>query len=198
MEGVVLTIVISIVVPLLLVLLWLFVMFFVIRKCLFNKRELVVPNEEDDNVPSRPHSVCPSTADQVTNSNHHLPVTGDSEPPMIQRPPPYSTLPRNSVRAKPRNTFSRYDEDESRGSHYGYRISSAHFSPFTRGNDICHSDAMRAVTLYCDRYVEGAFYESPPNYQSRENMENSDQARIVSGEELARTELSYYACETWI
>ena len=209
MEGAFLTITISIVVPLLLLVLWLFIMFFVLKKCIFSKRDLVGTDCEDSSVRSRADSVvCTSTADPaiVTSmeapsyDNDDLYLTANSELRTL-RPPPYSTLPRNSRRCVlPRNSFSQHNDDESNlgGCRYGYRLSSANFSPFTRDNVPFQSDVMQAVSLYCDRYIEDASYQSPPVYQSRENTENVVLIRNAPGEEHARTESPYYGCETWI
>lgn len=206
MDGVFLTITISIVVPLLLFSIWLFIVFFVFKKCVFSKRDLVGTDCEDNSVRSSADSVCTSTADPaiVASTEAHscddLHLTANSEQQTL-RPPPYSTLPRNSTRrVLPRNSFSRHNEDESGlgGCRYGYRLSLTNVSPFTRDNVPFQSDVMRAVSLYCDRYSEDAPYEFPPVYQSRENTENFVQTGNAPGEERAWTESSYYGCETWI
>ena len=208
MEEVFLTITISIVVPLLLLFIWLFIMCFVLKKCIFSKRDLVGTDCEDSSVRSGADSVCTSTADPaiVTSmeapsyDNNDLHLTANSQLQSLS-PPPYSTLPRNSTRCVlPRNSFSRHNEDESSlgDCRYGYRLSLANFSPFTRDNVPFQSDVMQAVSLYCDRYIEDASYQSPPAYQSRENMENAVLIRNAPGEERARTESPYYGYETWI
>lgn len=214
MRKIYLTIALAIGVPFLLVLFFVLFLYLVIKKCVLGKRELPETDLEDDSDHCRLDQVEPSlSTDPVglnthgTSYNHTQHLVPNSATTAFSQLalqlPRYSTLPRNTTRGLSPNSSSRPRDDESGGNgRFGYRLASENFSPFTHDisniNSPCrHSEAMRAVALCCDRYIDDAFYEPPPPYNSRETLENTDLRRSISGED-PRLQPSTYGLETWI
>ena len=204
MEGLFLTITLSIVIPLLILLLWFFVIFIVVRKCVFRKRQL---SENGDTVPCRLEecavettaiSCCPDEPvlnSQLRSSDVDEYETNSFTSQTLQLPL-YSTLPRNSTRHFSRDCSRDYPGTSSR---HGYRLHPGNYSPFSQDTSLNQSETMQALSMYCDRYIADAHYDPPPPYNSRENVrEHSQLIRTVSGREVHASPSSAYGCETWI
>lgn len=204
MEGLFLTIALSIVIPLLILLIWFFLIFIVVKRCVFRKRQ---PSANGDNVPSRlehcentsistcrvdepissnqdcPSDVCEqerdslSLMDRWTRSNHQN----------VLQLPLYSTLPRNSTRPFSRDCSH---DPRVRASRHGYRLYPDSYSPFSQDARLGQSETMQALSMYCDRFITDACYDPPPPYNSRENVPESSTSRILHS--------SSSGCETWI
>ena len=205
MEGLFLTIALSIVIPLLILLIWFFVIFILVKKCVFNKRH---PSENGDTVPCRFHdcagettaiSDCPdepilSNQERSSDVHEHCERGSFADNQTLQLPL-YSTLPRNGSRSFS-SDCSR--DDRRTNSRHGYRLCPGNYSPFSQDTSLNQSETMQALSMYCDRYIADAHYDPPPPYNSRENVrEHSQLTRTVSGREAVSLS-SAYGCETWI
>ena len=194
MEGLFLTIALSIVVPLLILLLWFFLIFIVIRKCVFSKRQ---PSDNGDTMSCRleecaveitTESCCPD--EPILNNQERRSDVYELERSSFTeqglQPPLYSTLPRNSTRP--------YSRDSSR---HGYRLSPSNYSPFSRDTSLNQSETMQALSMYCDRYIADAHYDRPPPYSEENVEEHSQHTRTVSTRDNSTRSLAH-GCETWI
>ena len=207
MEGLFLTISLSIVVPLVILLLWFFLIFIVVRKCVFNKRRpcdsggTVSCRFEECAVEITSESCRPD--EPILNSQERSFDVQQLERSSLSQQalqlPLYSTLPRNATRPLSHNSSDDSSRDNATSSNrHGYRLSPRNYSPFSQDTCLNQSETMQALSMYCDRYIADARYDPPPPYNSRENIqEHPQQTQTISRREDASHSV-LYRCETWI